>query len=273
MNVTEQANIVWNEGADAQSLAENLAGELVVKIGEAIEAKGVAVIALSGGSTPKPLFEALANHDLDWAKVVITLVDERWVPESHSLSNAAFMREHLLAKLPEGVRFVPLYQAAQTVEASFALVLDDYLSTLNSGVDASQVDRSTLSASDQSGQSGNAPDWMNLLAAKPFDVVILGMGGDGHTASFFPDADNVADLVSLAASQPLLTCHSPSTQVERITWSLPMLLNTSFLALHFTGNQKLAVFEQAANGGATTELPIRGAIFQDRTPLNVYYAD
>lgn len=242
---TEQPNMVWNEGLDAQSLAENLAGELVVRINDAIDANGVAVIALSGGSTPKPLFNALAEHAIDWSKVVITLVDERWVPESHELSNAAFMKEHLLSKLPDEPRFVPLYQAAQTVSASFPLVLADYCQATNS----------------------------DPSSPKAFDVVILGMGGDGHTASFFPDADNVAQLVALEETSALLTCQSASTQVERITWSLPILLNTSFLALHFTGSGKLEVFERAVQGGEATELPIRGAIFQDATELHVYYAD
>ncbi len=244
MKVSETANLVWNEGVDAQSLAENLAGELVIRIDQAIKNKGNAVIALSGGSTPKPLFKVLAEHEIDWDKVVVTLVDERWVPESHELSNAAFMKQYLLDALPAGVRFVPLYQAAQTVEASFPVVLADYCQATNS----------------------------SLEELRSFDIVILGMGGDGHTASFFPDASNVADLVDINSAQPLLACSSASTQVERITWSLPYLLNTDFLALHFTGEGKLDVFEQALSGTDATELPIRCAIFQDGTPLNVYFA-
>ena len=103
------------------------------------------------------------------------------------------------------------------------------------------------------------------------------MGGDGHTASFFPDADNVADLVSASSQDFLLSCYSPTTQVARVTWSLPMLLNSQFLALHITGESKQQVFEQAvASDGSFDEicrLPIRSAIFQDTIPLNVYYAD
>lgn len=245
MQRTEQANIVWNEGVDARSLAENLAGELVIRLQTAIANKGSAVIAFSGGSTPKPLFEALAEHDVEWDKVVITLVDERWVPETHDLSNAAFLKRFLLDHLPDGVRFVPLYQKAQSVRASYPLVLQDFIDATGS----------------------------NAESLRDFDVVILGMGGDGHTASFFPDADNVAELVSIEASDPLLSCSSPSTQVERITWSLPALLNCDFLVLHFTGEDKLDVFEQAVTGGGDfEELPIRSAIFQDRAPLNVFYS-
>lgn len=244
------ANYAWHQGADPVSLAENLAGEIVVAMNSAIAEKGSAVVALSGGSTPKPLFEALVDHDVDWSKVIVTLVDERWVDESHELSNAAFMKKYLLDGLPDTVRFAPLYHAADSVTDSFDFVLSDYCQLTGSSVDQPRA----------------------------FDVVILGMGGDGHTASFFPDADNVADLVDINSERPLLTCHSSSTQVERVTWSLPMLLNTSFLALHFTGESKLEVFERAVNQdeidiAAVTELPIRSAIFQDRILLNVYYAD
>lgn len=243
--VKMDANYEWHQGADAESLADNLAGELVVKLADAISRKGIAVMALSGGSTPKPLFKALADHDVDWSKVVITLVDERWVPETHELSNAAFMQRYLLDALLETVRFVPLYQPAENVEASYPAVLGNYCVATSSSMDA----------------------------PRPFDIVILGMGGDGHTASFFPDADNVAELVDPESPALLLSCESPSTQVPRITWSLPALLNTQFLALHFTGAQKRQVFEQACAGTDATELPIRSAIFQNKIPLQVYYAD
>jgi 6-phosphogluconolactonase len=239
------SNYTFHQGADAQSLAEHLAGEVAQQIFKAISEKGSAVLALSGGSTPKPLFEALAEHDIEWGKVIITLVDERWVDEEHALSNAAFMKTYLLNKLPATVRFVPLYQQADSVEASLPFVIADYLQITNSTVDA----------------------------PRSFDIVILGMGGDGHTASFFPDAENIAELIDIDSTQALLSCNSPSTQVERVTWSLPVLLNTNFLALHFTGFDKRVVFETASENGDATLLPIRSVLFQDRVALNVYYAD
>ena len=240
------ANFQWHQGADSISLAEHLAGEIASVINDAIVEKGVAIMALSGGSTPKPMFQALAEHDVDWSKVIITLVDERWVDESHELSNGAFLKQHLLSHI-EGTQptFVSLYQTAQSVADSCELVLSDYCDKTNS--------------------SPSSPS--------PFDVVVLGMGGDGHTASFFPDAPNIADLVESNQKEFLLTCESPTTQVERITWSVPMLLKTSFLALHFTGEAKSAVFQQAVDGRDATELPIRSVIFQDKKELNVFYAD
>ena len=238
-------NYIFHQGADAQSLAEHLAGEVSIQIANAIQDKGSAVVALSGGSTPKPLFEELSKHDIDWSKVVITLVDERWVSDVHELSNAAFMKKHLLSKLPSSVRFVPLYQQADSIDQSLGFVVAHYLQATRSCVDAPRA----------------------------FDVVILGMGGDGHTASFFPDADNIEELVNIDSHDALLTCHSPSTQVERVTWSLPILLNTQFLALHFTGEDKKAVFEEACKDDDATQLPVRSVLFQDRIPLNVYYAE
>lgn len=239
------ANYSFHKGADKQSLAEHLAGEVSVQISNAIAEKGSAVLALSGGSTPKPLFEALASHDVDWGRVVITLVDERWVDESHMLSNAAFLKTYLLNMLPPSVRFVPLFQHAETVVDSLPFVIADYLQATGSSV--------------------NTP--------RPFDIVILGMGADGHTASFFPDASNIGELVNIDSHDALLSCDSPSTQVERVTWSLPVLLNTGFLALHFTGEDKRAVFEEASKGGDAKQLPVRSVLFQDRVGLNVYYAD
>jgi 6-phosphogluconolactonase len=238
-------NYTFHQGADAQSLAEHLAGEVAQQILKAISEKGSAVLALSGGSTPKPLFEALVEHDIDWAKVIITLVDERWVDKGHVLSNEAFMKTYLLDKLPDSVRFVPLYQQADTVEASLPFVIADYLQITNSTLDA----------------------------PRSFDIVILGMGADGHTASFFPDAENIDELVDIDSNEALLSCKSPSSQVERVTWSLPVLLNTDFLALHFTGYDKRVVFEVASENGDTSMLPVRSVLFQDRVGLNVYYAD
>ena len=241
--VTTTPNFDWHQAQDTQSLADHLANEIAARLQAAIRDKGRAFIAVSGGSTPKPMFAALADADIDWSRVVITLVDERWVPESHDLSNAAFLRTHLLSKLPSQAVFVPLYHAAESVENSFEQVLSAFAEV-------------------------NDTDGLPR-----FDVVVLGMGGDGHTASFFPDASNVAQLVDPSTKQALLSCESPSTQVARITWSLPVLLNTDFLALHFTGEAKKRVFETALEDTDATVLPIRSALFQSKIPLQVFYAD
>ena len=240
------SNFNWHEGADAVSLAEHLAGEIVIQINNSIAEKGSAVVAFSGGSTPKPLFKALAEHDIDWSNVVVTLVDERWVDIDHELSNGAFLTQYLLSELGDNSpTFVPLFNNQASADQGRSKTLEQYCQATNSDVST----------------------------PRSFDVVILGMGNDGHTASFFPDADNIADLVNPDSNDYLLSCSTATTQVERITWSVPMLLDTSFLALHMTGSSKADVFQEACSSAQATELPIRSVIFQDKTPLNVYYAD
>lgn len=228
---------------DSEVLAETLADTLAGKIRRALEDKGSALLAFSGGSTPKPLFEALARQaDIDWAKVKITLVDERFVDEVNPLSNAALIKDSLINLLPDEPIFVPLYREVKEVEEAYPLIIDDV---------KHQLDDKGLPI---------------------FDAVILGMGSDGHTASFFPDADNVNDLVCYDDSVVLARCESPSAQVPRITWSLSSLLNTEYLALHFTGESKKAVFNTAIAGSDASELPIRGVLLQSKTPLHVFYA-
>jgi len=243
------ANYLWHQGKDALSLADSLATDLATHITNSIGQKGSAVIALSGGSTPKPLFDSLTKLDIDWSKVLITLVDERWVDRTHGLSNEAFVQRYLLDYLPSSVEFFPLYRASDSAKQSLSEVLAEYCA-----------------------QTKSRP-----VSPRSFDAVVLGMGGDGHTASFFPDADNIDELVDQNAPNYLYSCDSQTTQVERITWSLPMLLDASFLALHFTGPEKEAVFNRAIQTGdgadATRRLPIRSVLFQNRTTVNVYYAN
>lgn len=238
-------NFDFIEGDDVCSLADTLARDVADQIEQAIATRGRAILALSGGSTPKPFFQALCRCEIDWSSVAITLVDERWVPTTHELSNAAFLERYLLSAIPLAT-FLPLYHAAESVEDSLSLALEHYC-------------RETASPLDKPAQ---------------FDIAVLGMGGDGHTASFFPDADNIGELVDPDLDRFLLSCNSASTQVPRVTWSLPVLLNAHFLALHFTGASKKTVFDAAASGASVTQLPIASVLKAPRKKkLQVYYAD
>ena len=239
-----EANYVWHEYQSKEALLIELADRIVEQLVKAIDERGVGIIALSGGATPIPLFNALSGYDLAWDRVIVTLVDERWVPADHELSNAALVQNHLLVPLLLKPGFVPLYYPADSVQESVDKVLGLYCEATQSSVDAPAT----------------------------FDVAILGLGPDGHTASFFPDAENVAELIDPDINQALLTCKSVSSHVARITWSLPMLLSAKFLALHITGTTKRTIFKQAVSHKDALALPVSAIIYQTRTPLQVYYA-
>ncbi len=136
------------------ALAEALADDVGARLAAAIAARGTASLAVSGGSTPKAFFRSLSRRELDWSKVTVTLVDERFVPPENDRSNHRLVADNLLKDGAAEARFVPLYQAAETAEAAAAIA---------------------------SGRTAS-------LGA-PLDVVVLGMGTDGHTASFFPGGD------------------------------------------------------------------------------------
>ncbi len=244
-----RGKVIWHEFASPNALAEALANTLVEQFTALLAAECSPLAAFSGGSTPKPLFEALAGKSLEWRHALVTLVDERWVDVAHELSNERFIKAHFLSNLVQQPEFLPLYVEADSVATSLPSVLNNYK-------------RATA----------------NRTSKYFFDEVILGMGTDGHTASFFPDADNVRELITYNEAVALQSCVSPASQVERVTWSLAALLRTPFLVLHMTGQTKRELFEQAtqadtANLADLMQLPIRSVAYQSHVPLHVYYCD
>ena len=149
------ANVQAHTFTEASALATGLAQDVAERLRGAIKAKGQATVVLSGGRSPVPFLEALSGQSLDWSKVVVSLADERWVPVEHADSNAGLLRRHLLKGEAAKARFVGLYRAADTLDAA-----------------AEAADRA-------------------LVDLPPIDVLVLGMGDDGHTASLFPASPQV----------------------------------------------------------------------------------
>lgn len=222
------------EGRDqlAKGLAEAVAGDLKRGIG----ARGAASLAVSGGSTPGAFFEQLATHeDVDWAKVTVTLVDERWVNENSERSNARLVKQNLLQDLAFAARFVPLYAGGDVPTLELVKT---------------------------------ACDWQQAVPM-PFDAVVLGMGGDGHTASFFPQGDNLEQ--ALTDNGPLIAINAPGAGEPRITFTLPMLLATNALYLHIEGQAKASVLQKAQDpAGPIAEMPIRAVLRQQTTELKIF---
>ncbi len=209
----------FKTGAElAKAFAQDVAGWLAA----AIDERGFAVLAVSGGTTPKPFFGQLSQHKLAWKNVQITLVDERQVDEASPRSNAKLVRESLVCNEANAAQFIPLYQN---------------------------------------------PNAANLSR---FDVAILGMGNDGHTASFFPGGDNLAAALDLDQSHSIITMNAPGAGEPRLTFTLPRLLTARKLCLHIQGYDKMTVLEKALAGEDQTEMPVR-AVLHSPKPTNLYW--
>lgn len=225
----------WQIFPTSQALAEGLAQTVAARLSDAIAARGAAFIAVSGGSTPKKFFAALSNEKIDWSKVTITLVDERFADEASDRSNASLVRSLLLVNQAATAKFIGLRGEADTVE----------------------------------GAAADATEALSSLAW-PLDVVILGMGADGHTASFFPDAPNLADLTDPARQTLIDAVDTVAGGEPRLTLPLARLIEARFVALHIEGEEKRGVLEAAVQPGAS--LPISSVFVHARRPVPVYWA-
>ncbi|QPC94768.1 6-phosphogluconolactonase [Mesorhizobium sp. INR15] len=229
------ASYSWNGFPDRPELAAALAGRVAGQLTKAIAERGTALLAVSGGTTPAKFFAALSALPVAWDKVTVTLVDERFVPASSPRSNAGLVAANLLQNAAAAARFVPLYHEAISIE------------------DAAAADNSALRS-----------------LAWPLDAVVLGMGGDGHTASFFPDADDLAKLLDPSSERIVLPVHAVSAGEPRLTLSLARIIDAGFVALHIEGEDKRTAFESAMGPGARK--PIRAVFDASPRPVEVFWA-
>ncbi len=229
------AGVDWHEFASREELAGALASRVADAIRKALTQRGTALLAVSGGTTPGMFFRELSRQELDWAKVTVTLVDERFVPDDSPRSNARLVRENLLQNRAVGARFAGLFSDASTVE----------------------------NAADTAGER------LSRLPL-PLDAVVLGMGTDGHTASFFPDAGNLESLLDPSAEAIVMPVHAASGGEPRLTLTLARIVEAGFVALHIEGAEKRRVLEAALE--AEAHLPSRAVLDRARRPVQVFWA-
>ncbi|MGD9913766.1 MAG: 6-phosphogluconolactonase [Rhizobiaceae bacterium] len=229
------AKISWQDFADGDGLAHALATEVAAQLRAAISARGKAFIAVSGGTTPALFFAALAATEVDWRKVVITLVDERFVERGSPRSNAALVNDSLLRDNAAAAVFVDLFADAPDVGAA-ASALDASFARL---------------------------PW-------PLDVAIFGMGTDGHTASFFPDAPNLPQLLDPASTATVLPVNAPSVPEPRLTLSLARLCAARFPVLHIEGAEKRDLLRAAM--ADQLPLPVLSLLNHCRAPVRIFWA-
>ena len=223
-----------HEFASTEALNEEFATKIIAILQNAITEKGQASLIVSGGNTPKPLFAELSQADLDWSKVVISLADDRWVDTNDAASNDKLVREHLLVGNAAAATFISL-------KHNFA--------DANDAVSACEAALSNVKM--------------------PFDVLILGMGEDGHTASLFPCSKELQAGLDLNSGKKYIAVQPTTAPHQRMSLTLPALLASSHIFLHLTGAAKQAVVAQAL-ASTETQMPIKAVL--DRANVQLMWA-
>lgn len=227
-----------NEFSNRDNLDDALANKVASLLANAISSKGQASLAVSGGSTPKGFFLALSQFDLAWDKVTITLADERWVKESSDASNTALVKSNLLINNASKASFFELKRDGDLAPS----VID----TLNS--EAKQK-------------------------IFPLDVLILGMGEDGHTASIFPCSNQIDDALNLDNNNVFIKVLPQTAPHERISFTYKALIQTKNIFLHVCGENKKSVLNVANAGDVESEMPIRAFLNHPERNIDIYWAE
>lgn len=233
LNLPEGVDAYFFDTPDDAALA--LADSVAEHIAERLLIAPRASLVVSGGSTPLPFFEALRKKPLDWARIDVLLADERWVAEDSKDSNTRLVKEHLLQGPAVEARYLSLKQPGDTPADGLAAV-------------------------------NRALEDLHL----PLDVLILGMGSDGHTASLFPDAPELVQALDPDCEQIVAPMTPASQSQQRITLTLRTLAHAGFTALHLKGDSKLETLQRACGDlEKVREMPIRAFL---KPGLQVYWS-
>lgn len=218
---------------NAQTRGQTLAQSISADLQTTLQHQDHVTLAVSGGSTPKTFFQALSQQPLDWTRITIMLVDERVVKDNHSASNTALVKANLIQN-----------QAQQA--------------HLHTYLDQTALDN---------------PSALQQYASQQFiqpDIVVLGMGEDGHTASIFPHSPSFNQLISADAD---IQCAEPSNAPHlRLTLTLRAILNASKIYIEIGGQQKKQIIKQAMQGN-NPDLPISYILAQPQPPIHLYQSD
>ncbi|CCQ11728.1 6-phosphogluconolactonase [Pseudoalteromonas luteoviolacea B = ATCC 29581] len=234
------ANITERFFESKEEMTQALATLLEVELSDAVSKSGEAVLMVSGGSSPKAAYEYLSTVDLGWSNITVAMVDERWVEASHEKSNEAFIKSTLLKNNGAKARFLAMKNDASTAKEGHK----------------------------QCEQRFNA-------LRRPFDVTILGMGPDGHTASLFPHAEGLDEALSSSSiTAPINAIESEVTGsiTERMSLSLAGIAATKHAVLLISGEEKRAVYQRAKETGEVADMPLRAVLQHPQLNLTVFWA-
>lgn len=196
------------EYPDREMLSLSLADKLASQLAQNLRSNDGASLCVPGGSTPVPILETLSGTDLDWGRITVFLNDERWVDGEHTRSNSRLLHRHLLKDKAASANYIDLYTGDPQPE------------------DATEKLAEVLK-----------PHF-------PITVTVLGMGNDMHTASLFPDADQLAQ--AMAADAPLvMAIRAEGAGEPRITLTRRALENSMNIHLLIMGPEKRETLERA----------------------------
>ena len=226
----------WWEYDSLDELADAVAGDVAFIVESAVDARGTSLIAVPGGSTGPAIFSKLVAQKLPWKKVTIIPTDDRLVPMDDERSNVRAIAKTFL---PGGARVIPI--AADIADYKLA---------------------------------GNSADARLQDLPWPPDLVWLGMGKDGHTASIFAGPDLQGALDAPKARRALGVMPDPmpdDAPVARVTLTRAAILSARTILITITGDEKRAVLEQAIADGQSSKLPIGRVLAEVEQPIDIHW--
>lgn len=221
---------------DRRRLFTGLTQDFQDRLAEIIRKRRKASLALAGGTTPGPLYEALSNAPLAWEKVSVTVTDERWVSPQDPASNEYLIRDLLMKRRAAGATFYPF--KTNHAKASGGASLTE----------------------------------KRIAPIMPFDICLIGMGPDGHIASLIPGAEGYAAAIDPDGAKKVAGIHAPGAAgaPERMTLTVAGLLSSRRIAVLFMGQDKLNVFNEAKAGEGSS--PLKALLAQKKVPVHAFWA-
>jgi 6-phosphogluconolactonase len=237
--MSDEHEIEWWDYDDADEMAAAVAGDIAFVIESAIDARGAAVIALSGGKTPIPIYAKLAEAKIDWKRVTIIPTDDRIVPLGDPLSNVTMIAKTFL---PKGARVMPIVSDKAA----------DYKA------------------------AGRSADALMQDLHWPLDLCLLGVGADGHTASIFPGPDFDEAIAGPKERRGLGVMPDPlpkEAPVPRVTLSRAAIVSAKALLIAVTGAEKRKVIEAAIKQGPSSTYPIGRVLADAELPVDIHWSE
>lgn len=230
------------EYADRDQASFAVAQAIATSLADALQARGQASLAVSGGTTPAAAYALLSEADLDWSAVTVGLVDERWVETSDPRSNENLLRQHLLQNKAAATRLLGMKTDARSPMGAIPEISQCY------------------------------------QALSELDVVVLGMGEDGHTASWFPNSIGLAAALDVSNPDPVCAIDATGSAVagdypQRLTLTASAIARAKRAFLLIFGDRKMDVLTASLDdGGSLVSLPINHAIGLLGDRLSIHWA-